>query len=92
VEPHDCRRNPAKPLILVGLGWQETMAAFLRRRAAMSLKTAALVTFACDVDEAFELLQNAAGSGVNSFASILNDTTTIICQMPGGAFEIINLY
>jgi uncharacterized protein (TIGR00730 family) len=50
---------PVKQLILVGAGWEETLRGFYTYQGSyVSENSRKLVTFACDVDEAFELLQN----------------------------------
>src|SRR5690242_2825694 len=51
---------PRKSLILVGSGWQETMAGFLAAQGAyVSENSRQLLSFAHDVDEALELIQFA---------------------------------
>jgi uncharacterized protein (TIGR00730 family) len=49
---------PHKPLILVGAGWKETIACFYAAQGGyVSESGRALLYFAANVDEAFELLQ-----------------------------------
>lgn len=49
---------PVRPLILVGLGWQETMQGFYTALDSyISPSSRNLITFAANVDEAFEQIQ-----------------------------------
>ncbi len=50
---------PIRPLILVGPGWRDTLAAFYAAQGGyISVPARALLTDAKDVDEAFDLFQN----------------------------------